>query len=174
MLRSSTWTGWSTRGSGFVDRAAEAAAGFLAHGLNLFRRVHDAAQLDFLEALVAARGALELREEGRVANVVGGFLFDLFRPQDAANGGGPLLRRENRPACDAYGAVEACRARGSIHSRASSHSLIVVIDVGFLTLLMARSFPAGACWVSRFRISPSTWKTADAFSGKPTPPLAGG
>lgn len=94
------------RGSGFADRAAEAAAGFLAHGLNFFRRVHDAAQLDFLEALVAARGTLELREEGRVANVVGGFLLDLFRPQDAANGGGPLLRRENRPACDAYVAVE--------------------------------------------------------------------
>lgn len=74
--------------------------------MNLFRRVHDAAQLNFLEALVAARGALELREEGRVANVVGGFLLNLFRPQDAANGGGPLLRRENRPACDAYVAVE--------------------------------------------------------------------
>ena len=41
----------------------------------------------------------------------------------------------------------------SIHSRASSHSLIVVIDVGFLTLPMARSFPAGACWVGRFRVS---------------------
>ena len=54
----------------------------------------------------------------------------------------------------------------SIHSRASSHSLIVVIDVGFLTLLMVRSFPAGACWVGRFHVSPSTWKTADAFSGK--------
>ena len=62
----------------------------------------------------------------------------------------------------------------SIHSRASSHSLIVVIDVGFLTLLMARSFPTGACWVSRFRISPSTWKTAAGFSGKPTPPWPAG
>ena len=33
----------------------------------------------------------------------------------------------------------------SIHSRASSHSLIVVIDVGFLTLPMVRSFSGGGC-----------------------------
>ena len=65
----------------------------------------------------------------------------------------------------------------SIHSRASSHSLIVVIDVGFLTLLMARSFPAGTCWVSRFHVCFSRfafymenggwsfWKTNAALAG---------